>query len=53
DKQRGSAPGAPAAGELAHTGSSNATNAALGAGAALLIAGGAGTLFAVRRRAAR
>ncbi|MYT21951.1 LPXTG cell wall anchor domain-containing protein, partial [Streptomyces sp. SID7760] len=36
--------------ELAKTGSS-ATTAALGGGAAALIAAGAGTLYAVRRRA--
>lgn len=44
---------APAEDELAHTGSSNTTNTVLGAGAVALVAGGAGTLFAVRRRSHR
>ncbi|MGX6743331.1 LAETG motif-containing sortase-dependent surface protein [Streptomyces peucetius] len=51
-----SAPGdaQPSAGpELAHTGGSSATTAAIGAGAAGLVVLGAGTLFVVRRRALR
>lgn len=50
------APGAPrpsATPELAHTGGSDSTNAALGALAVGLVGLGAGTLFVVRRRALR
>ncbi|RSS99987.1 LAETG motif-containing sortase-dependent surface protein, partial [Streptomyces sp. WAC05374] len=39
--------------ELAHTGGSSATNAAIGAGAVGLIGLGAGTVYVVRRRALR
>ncbi|MFE6887769.1 LAETG motif-containing sortase-dependent surface protein [Streptomyces sp. NPDC057694] len=44
---------APADDELAHTGSSNTGTAVMGAGAVVLVAGGAGALFAVRRRSHR
>ncbi|MEU6844878.1 LAETG motif-containing sortase-dependent surface protein [Streptomyces sp. NPDC046716] len=44
---------APSKDELAHTGSSNTGTTVMGAGAVVLVAGGAGALFAVRRRSHR
>ncbi|MYT74599.1 MULTISPECIES: LAETG motif-containing sortase-dependent surface protein [unclassified Streptomyces] len=43
----------PSKDELAHTGSSNTGTTVMGAGAVVLVAGGAGALFAVRRRSHR
>nr|WP_086020439.1 LAETG motif-containing sortase-dependent surface protein [Streptomyces sp. SID8379] len=43
----------PSQDELAHTGSSNTSTTVMGAGAVVLVAGGAGALFAVRRRSHR